>query len=115
MMRALIGMAMVVALAEGAFAQDQGEVITKQYDDGSVYEGTFLNGLQDGTGTACGFYRLDHFPGTGERMARYEAEAPALASLFAAPVTAPNAAPSGLAPPAMPCMALCPMSVAVGG
>lgn len=33
----------------------------------------------DATGTTCGFYRLDHFPGTGARMARYEAEAPALA------------------------------------
>jgi alpha-pyrone synthase len=29
--------------------------------------------------TTCGFYRLDRFPSTGERMARYEAEAPALA------------------------------------
>ena len=37
-----------------AHAQDDGEVITKQYDDGSVYEGTFRNGRQDGTGT----YRL---------------------------------------------------------
>jgi hypothetical protein len=36
--------------ARPAFAQD-GEVITKQYDDGSVYEGTFLNGRQHGTGT----------------------------------------------------------------
>jgi predicted naringenin-chalcone synthase len=34
----------------------------------------------DGTGTKCGFYRLDHFPSTGARMARYEAEAPALAA-----------------------------------
>nr|WP_256476140.1 type III polyketide synthase [Siccirubricoccus soli] len=31
------------------------------------------------TGTVDGFYRLDHFPPTGSRMARYEAEAPALA------------------------------------
>jgi predicted naringenin-chalcone synthase len=30
-------------------------------------------------GTMDGFYRLDRFPGTGARMARYEAEAPALA------------------------------------
>lgn len=29
--------------------------------------------------TTCGFYREDRFPTTGERMARYEAEAPALA------------------------------------
>jgi alpha-pyrone synthase len=30
-------------------------------------------------GTTCGFYRTDRFPTTGERMARYEADAPALA------------------------------------
>ena len=39
---------MVVALAGIADAQ---EVITKQYDEGGVYEGTFLNGKQHGTGT----------------------------------------------------------------
>jgi predicted naringenin-chalcone synthase len=33
----------------------------------------------DATGTRCGFYRLDRFPATGERMGRYESEAPALA------------------------------------
>jgi predicted naringenin-chalcone synthase len=33
----------------------------------------------DARGTVDGFYRLDRFPSTGERMARYEAEAPALA------------------------------------
>ena len=33
----------------------------------------------DATGTACDFYRLDRFPSTGARMARFEAEAPALA------------------------------------
>ena len=33
------------------FAQTDGEVIAKQYDDGSVYEGTFKDGRQDGTGT----------------------------------------------------------------
>jgi len=38
-----------------------------------------LEPLPDASGTACGFYRLDHFPGTAARMARYEAEAPALA------------------------------------
>ncbi|MDP1576666.1 MAG: 2-isopropylmalate synthase, partial [Cypionkella sp.] len=46
--------AMVMALAGAALAQDAGEIISKQYDDGSVYEGTFVNGLQDGKGT----YRL---------------------------------------------------------
>ena len=39
---------MVVAVAGIAAAQ---EVITKQYDEGGVYEGTFLNGKQHGTGT----------------------------------------------------------------
>ena len=33
-----------------ASAQD-GRVQTKQYDDGGIYEGTFQNGLQHGTGT----------------------------------------------------------------
>ncbi|TCZ55289.1 type III polyketide synthase [Roseicella aquatilis] len=33
----------------------------------------------DASGTTDGFYRTDRFPGTGARMARYEAEAPALA------------------------------------
>ena len=33
-------------------AQADGEVITKQYNDGSVYEGTFKDGLQDGIGKA---------------------------------------------------------------
>jgi hypothetical protein len=42
----LIGLALSLGLA----AQAQ-EVVTKQYDDGSVYEGTFKNGRQDGTGT----------------------------------------------------------------
>jgi predicted naringenin-chalcone synthase len=35
---------------------------------------------EDGSGTACGFYRLGRpFPSTGARMARYEAAAPLLA------------------------------------
>ena len=46
---------LVLALAAGpAAAQTDGSVISKQYDDGSVYEGTFKDGRQDGTGT----YRL---------------------------------------------------------
>ncbi|WP_376098658.1 type III polyketide synthase [Roseomonas sp. CCTCC AB2023176] len=40
-----------------------------------------LEPLPDATGTADGFYRLDRFPRTGERMARYEREAPALAGM----------------------------------
>ena len=38
-----------------------------------------LEAMPEGSGSACGFYSLDRFPSTGERMARYEAEAPALA------------------------------------
>ena len=32
-------------------ARDYGPVQTKQYDDGSVYVGTFVDGVQEGTGT----------------------------------------------------------------
>ncbi len=39
-----------------------------------------LEATEDATGTTCGFYRLDRFPSTGARMARYAAEAPALAA-----------------------------------
>lgn len=38
-----------------------------------------LQPTADTRGSTCGFYRDDRFPSTGERMARYEAEAPALA------------------------------------
>ena len=44
---------LTVALCFTAAAQD-GRIISKQYDDGGVYEGTLKNGLQDGIGT----YRL---------------------------------------------------------
>ena len=44
---------MAIALSGPAWAQDA-QVITKQYDDGGVYEGTFRDGKQHGTGT----YRL---------------------------------------------------------
>ena len=43
-------LAAILLLAGTAQAQD-GEVVIKQYDDGSVYEGTFKDGRQDGTGT----------------------------------------------------------------
>ena len=46
----LLVMAAAVGLAGLAAAQD-GEVQTKQYDDGGIYEGTFKDGLQHGTGT----------------------------------------------------------------
>ncbi|MCU0904155.1 MAG: 2-isopropylmalate synthase, partial [Tabrizicola sp.] len=62
----LITIALFAALslpaATVSWAQD-GEIITKQYDDGSVYEGTFKDGRQHGTGT----YRLTSgFEYTGE-------------------------------------------------
>ncbi len=47
-------MSLTGLLGGAAFAQQGDDVVTKQYDDGGVYEGTFRNGLQHGTGT----YRL---------------------------------------------------------
>ena len=44
---------MVFAVPLSVGAQDD-VVVTKQYDDGGMYEGTFKNGLQHGIGT----YRL---------------------------------------------------------
>jgi hypothetical protein len=44
---------LTVVLCFTATAQD-GRIVSKQYDDGGVYEGTLKNGLQDGIGT----YRL---------------------------------------------------------
>ena len=46
----ILGM-LALSLAQPGLAQSDGEVITKQYNDGSVYEGTFKDGVQDGTGT----------------------------------------------------------------
>ena len=72
----LMTAAFLAALSLPALAQD-GEVITKQYDDGSVYEGTFLNGRQHGKGTyrlPSGFeYSGDWVEGeiTGQGTARY--------------------------------------------
>ena len=43
-----------LALLPGLVQAQTGPVLTKQYDDGGVYEGTFRGGLQHGTGT----YRL---------------------------------------------------------
>ena len=48
---ALLAAVSGIFLATGGFAQD---VVTKQYDDGGVYEGTFKDGKQHGRGT----YRL---------------------------------------------------------
>ena len=51
MKAAFLACAMLLAGAGTAGAQG---VVTKQYDDGGVYEGTFRNGRQHGRGT----YRL---------------------------------------------------------
>ncbi|MDE3120396.1 MAG: 2-isopropylmalate synthase, partial [Paracoccaceae bacterium] len=42
---------MLIAVATAVAAQGSGDVITKQYDNGGVYKGTFKDGKQDGTGT----------------------------------------------------------------
>ena len=39
-----------IAAFGGAVAQG-GDIQTKQYEDGGIYEGTFKNGLQHGSGT----------------------------------------------------------------
>ena len=43
-------LAAVLMLLAGTGAADA-QVVTKQYDDGGVYEGTFRNGLQHGQGS----------------------------------------------------------------
>ena len=60
----VLGLGLALALgAAGARAQ---EVLRKQYDDGSIYEGTFKDGRQDGTGT----YKLPNgFEYTGDWVA----------------------------------------------
>jgi len=50
----VVAIVAALAFASPAFAQADGEVVTKQYEDGGVYEGTFAEGKQHGTGT----YRL---------------------------------------------------------
>ena len=50
----LAAAAICLAIAGNVAAQQDGEVVTKQFDDGGVYEGTFRDGLRHGTGT----YRL---------------------------------------------------------
>lgn len=42
---------LLVWAAPGISQDGAGEVVTKQYDDGSIYEGTFKDGVQHGTGT----------------------------------------------------------------
>ncbi len=41
----LIGAILLGLAGSPVLAQSEGEVVTKQYDDGSVYQGTFVNGL----------------------------------------------------------------------
>ena len=48
------GLIFCLCLLPGAALAQSGNVLTKQYDDGGVYEGTFRGGLQHGEGT----YRL---------------------------------------------------------
>ena len=58
--KGVVAAVLAVGLATSAYAQT---VQTKQYDDGGVYEGTFLDGKQHGTGT----YRLPNgYEYTGE-------------------------------------------------
>ena len=52
--KTILATTLAYAVFTGTVAAQDGQVLTKQYDDGGVYEGTFLNGLQHGTGT----YRL---------------------------------------------------------
>ena len=49
-----LGIAGALLFASPILAQQGDSVVTKQYDDGGVYEGTFKEGRQHGTGT----YRL---------------------------------------------------------
>ena len=45
--------AILIGTATAVYAQDS-TVITKQYDDGGVYEGTFKDGKQHGMGQMLG-------------------------------------------------------------
>ena len=46
----MLAAALTPLMFAAAFAQNT-QVLSKQYDDGGVYEGTFKDGLQHGTGT----------------------------------------------------------------
>ncbi|MEO1777122.1 MAG: 2-isopropylmalate synthase, partial [Pseudomonadota bacterium] len=48
------GLIFCLCLMPAAALAQSGQVLTKQYDDGGIYEGTFRGGLQHGEGT----YRL---------------------------------------------------------
>ena len=71
---ALVLVTIATLAALPARAQSEGEVITKQYNDGSVYEGTFKDGLQHGKGSyrlPSGFeYEGDWVSGQIEGMGR---------------------------------------------
>ncbi len=58
--KTVVAAVLATGLATSGYAQT---VETKQYDDGGIYEGTFLDGKQHGTGT----YRLPNgYEYTGE-------------------------------------------------
>jgi len=58
-----IGTGCMMLFAGAAMAQQNDTIITKQYEEGGVYEGTFKDGKQHGTGT----YRLPNgYEYTGE-------------------------------------------------
>lgn len=51
MLRLCLAFVLLSLSLSGAVAQHSSEIITKTYDDGGIYRGTFRNGLQHGTGT----------------------------------------------------------------
>ncbi|KPU83961.1 hypothetical protein JI58_06635 [Marinosulfonomonas sp. PRT-SC04] len=48
------GLLLILASSTAGYAQNTGAIQTKQYNDGGIYEGTFLDGKQHG----AGIYRL---------------------------------------------------------
>jgi len=48
---ALLSVSLLALNTGAALAQASGDEITKQYEDGGVYTGTFENGVQHGTGS----------------------------------------------------------------
>jgi hypothetical protein len=49
--RVLTSTLFAAALMAAPLAAQTSDIVIKQYDDGGIYEGTFRNGLQHGTGT----------------------------------------------------------------
>ena len=69
------------AFAAGQIAEPRmREAFARLADKSQIdHRHSVLEPRADCTGSTCGFYRTERFPSTGERMARYETEAPALA------------------------------------